>query len=301
MQLLQLKYFLTIAELNNISRAAEELYVSQPSLSRSISRLEEDLGFELFIRTKNTVKLSPAGKAYYEYVKKALELLECGILEARKLSHTADSTITVETSLAANLLLVREYNDSLNLEQVKLTVTDNAAIRNDLLSSKTQFGICIGHLSSELLTHIPLMESPFYLAVNRRGAFAGIESVTLRETLSENLFCSSMGNTVTMLNKIYSAAGLTPHIIPLDGKDILFDAVEKGLGCVLALPLCGIRKRYYKNPEDDPIKFIPVTDIKTSHTIHLIMRKDAELTDRQHAFIDFIKNEYAAMTDGLKA
>ena len=58
------EYFTTIAKELNISRAAEKLFISQPSLSKFLIQLEEQLGTPLFIRGKNTMTLTPAGILY---------------------------------------------------------------------------------------------------------------------------------------------------------------------------------------------------------------------------------------------
>ena len=58
----QMEYFLSVAEKLNFTEAAKSLYISQPSLSKQISLLEEELGFALFIRNKRSVRLTPAGE-----------------------------------------------------------------------------------------------------------------------------------------------------------------------------------------------------------------------------------------------
>ncbi|SFC88903.1 regulatory helix-turn-helix protein, lysR family [Bacillus sp. OV322] len=64
MELLQLKYFQTVARLEHMTHAAEELKIAQPSLSKTISRLEEDLGVPLFDRIGRQIKLNQYGKTF---------------------------------------------------------------------------------------------------------------------------------------------------------------------------------------------------------------------------------------------
>ena len=62
-------YVIAVAECRSISQAAEMLYISQPSLSRYLSNLENELGVNLFVRTLNGTELTEAGKIYLEYAK----------------------------------------------------------------------------------------------------------------------------------------------------------------------------------------------------------------------------------------
>lgn len=62
-------YVIAVAECRSISQAAEVLYISQPSLSRYLSNLENELGFSLFVRTINGTELTEAGKIYLKYAK----------------------------------------------------------------------------------------------------------------------------------------------------------------------------------------------------------------------------------------
>lgn len=81
MTITQIEYFMTVAEYKNISKAADKLFITQPALSRQIAAMEEELGFQLFIRSR-PMKLTPAGEVlyiglmgmtdrYYESVRKA--------------------------------------------------------------------------------------------------------------------------------------------------------------------------------------------------------------------------------------
>lgn len=72
MNSLVLKYILTIAEEKNMTRAAERLYISQPSLSQSVKNLEKELGVDLFERSQRGGVLTPAGEHYVEWAKQIL-------------------------------------------------------------------------------------------------------------------------------------------------------------------------------------------------------------------------------------
>ena len=83
MDLLQLLYFRTVASLEHMTRAAEVLHVSQPSLSRTISNLEKELGTPLFYRTGRKITLNRYGRAFLKHVNLALDELQLGKDELR--------------------------------------------------------------------------------------------------------------------------------------------------------------------------------------------------------------------------
>lgn len=84
MELLQLRYFQTVATLGNMSKAAEELFVSQPNLSISISRLENELGFSLFDRRKGRIVLNRNGEQFLRCVNRALSILDSGVSDIQR-------------------------------------------------------------------------------------------------------------------------------------------------------------------------------------------------------------------------
>ncbi len=84
MELLQLKYFKSVAEIGKISEAAEVLFVSAPALSTSISRLEKELGVRLFDRTNNKIILNEQGGIFLRHVNQVFDSLEDAKTELRQ-------------------------------------------------------------------------------------------------------------------------------------------------------------------------------------------------------------------------
>ena len=87
MEISQLKYFAAVARLGNISKAAQELYVTQPNLSKSIARLEEELGVPLFEHRKGKITLNDYGRCFLASVNLSLGELENGTSTACKIQH----------------------------------------------------------------------------------------------------------------------------------------------------------------------------------------------------------------------
>jgi DNA-binding transcriptional LysR family regulator len=83
MDLLQLSYFRVVARVEHMTKAAEELFIAQPSLSKTIRRLEKEIGVPLFDRQGRSIRLNQFGKAFLEHIERIFRELEEGQREVR--------------------------------------------------------------------------------------------------------------------------------------------------------------------------------------------------------------------------
>ena len=86
MTLNQLKYIIAISKENSLNDAAKKLFISQPSLSAAVHSLEEELGFDIFIRSKSGISLTTKGIEFLGYARSVVEQYD--ILDARYFSKT---------------------------------------------------------------------------------------------------------------------------------------------------------------------------------------------------------------------
>src|SRR6516225_11782259 len=83
MELRHLRYFVAVAEEENVSKAALKLHVSQPGISRQIRNLEDEIGFQLFERSAKSVKLTPAGSVFLREARAVLQRANEAVEKAR--------------------------------------------------------------------------------------------------------------------------------------------------------------------------------------------------------------------------
>lgn len=101
------RIFYTVANYSNITKASEELNISQPAISKSIKNLEEQLGGQLFVRTKRGVILTEEGKEFYNYIKRAIEYITSAENKFTDLKNleTGCIKIGISTTLTKEFLL----------------------------------------------------------------------------------------------------------------------------------------------------------------------------------------------------
>ena len=99
MELRHLRYFVAVAELQNITRAAAKLHVSQPPLSRQIRDLEDELGVALFERGAKALRLTEAGRAFLSEARAALQRVDDAVQMAKSLAPDSAAKFTSATRL----------------------------------------------------------------------------------------------------------------------------------------------------------------------------------------------------------
>jgi DNA-binding transcriptional LysR family regulator len=124
MELRYLRYFVTVAERQNFTRAAEELHVAQPAVSQQIKALEDELGVALLLRTKRSVKLTAAGHAFLSEAKEILAHAELAKQVARRAARGEIGSLSIGSfsSAVAGFLseLIQEYRQKFPAVRVHL-------------------------------------------------------------------------------------------------------------------------------------------------------------------------------------
>lgn len=134
------RVFYTVATIGNITKAAQELMISQPAVSKAIKNLEEQLGGVLFTRTKRGVVLTEEGKEFYKYIKRAVEQISNAENKFSDLINLEIGTIRigVSTTLTKHFLLSYLEKFHKDYPKIKIQILTNVASE---LFSKLQMGL----------------------------------------------------------------------------------------------------------------------------------------------------------------
>ena len=291
MELQQLKYFKTVAQIGKISEAAETLFISAPALSTSIARLEKELGVQLFDRTNNRIILNQQGEIFLRYVNQVFTTLEYAKSELRQsliLQGQHISFACVSTSQWTDMITAfsQEHPQfTLSCTSVKSTELTNSGLpvhHNFLLASENTLP---DFLAAELDSIVLFKDSPV-IAIHQDHPLANRKEVSLSELTDYNLL-------FPMQN--YS---LYEHLISLFHADNLPIPSGNAYSHIASLQLAangfGIAFVYSQATHNltHGLKYISIKTTCRPHIFRLYWRKNHTFTKDEEIFKTFLETFY---------
>ena len=238
----QLRAFATVAELGNFTRAAEQLHLAQPSLSRQIAALEHDLGAELFTRARAGSTLTPAGESLLPLARRMLadaasvrrELDALAGLRRGRVRLGATPTLCV--SLVAEVL--SEFHDAHPAIELQITERGSRGLLEALGGGELDLALITtsGAASTEKFTVTPLLvEELVVVSSSDAPPLTERESLRLAEVagLPQVVFSSTYDLRATT-DAAFQAAGLSPRTVVEGAEmDAVLRFVELGIGVAI--------------------------------------------------------------------
>lgn len=239
----QYKIFYEVARTGNISKAAKELYISQPAISKAISKLEESLNTLLFLRSSRGVQLTEEGEILFEHVRTAFEALTRGEEELKRVQefHIGHLRIGVSNTLCKYMLLPYLKGFVEQYPHVRITIESQSSTQtlSMLDQSRIDLGLVAEPKSKKGLTFTPLLDikdafvtTPQYL-----------KNLRLREGEDVDVF---QEGTIMMLDsknmsrhyidQYLSEQDIEPkQILEVTTMDLIieFAKIGLGIGCVI--------------------------------------------------------------------
>ncbi len=244
MELRHLRYFIAVAEEENVSRAALKLHVSQPALSRQVRDLEDELGFQLLERSAKSVRLTAAGRVFFEEAKAVVQRAQDAVQTARAVATGKRGEINVgyAPSLTVQILppILRAFQTAMPGVRVAL---------HDFSTEEMLAGLRAGKLSVALLVRPPramlrglqfaeLARYNMCVALAPKHPLARQRHLTLAQVAGEPLVGYSRKGYPEyheMLAAIFAGTKHKPRITEEhDDVTSLITAVEIGPGIALA-------------------------------------------------------------------
>ena len=218
MDLRSLLYFVTVAEEQNITRAAERLNMSQPPLSSQIKSLEEELGVQLFIRGKRRLSITEAGSLLYRRAKQLLELADQTQQELRSMEGLSGSLrISLVEGRAPYLLSrwISGFRSEYPRVAFSLWNGGGDEVLERLSRGLADLALVAAPYNTELLDGFAVGREPWAAMLSKKHPFASEpgEFLPLAKLIGEPLFIPSRQSRAEAIRTWFAETGAEPNIV----------------------------------------------------------------------------------------
>lgn len=241
MELRHLRYFITVAEELNFSKAALKLYTAQPSLSQQIKDLEEDVGVRLLNRTKRKVELTDEGAVFLEQARLTLAQADKAVAMARQVSQAKQQMLRIGFVPVAEMKIfpyvlpnLRLQNSDLKIELLSLNNNEQmkALKKGDIDIAFTRHNFTSEEIESTFVLHEPLM-----FILPKDHPLAKYDRIPVKALNGIDFIIPSSEQSYTLHHTILNFAkehGIEFNIVQT-ADNILFNinSIGMGLGCTI--------------------------------------------------------------------
>lgn len=291
MDLLKLKYFHTVALLGNMTRAAEALHISQPSLSIMIRKLEEEIGVPLFDRVGRGIVLNSYGAVLLEHTTRMINELDKANYEIDVMKKGQERAINicgnVESLTAAMLDHFFKKTSDYRVRQRLCTVPTAEAL---LLKKDYQFAITMPALHHEQIkTSIICSRGVLACYMSSDHTLANRTSVQMDQIKRERFVSVFREESATINTRSFfeTTFGFIPHIIYEGSKPTVHSLLRQNKGIFVSL-------RFEAALLEDPrIVMVPIEDEQFQTTVGLSWLKSNNKNAQCQYFIQFAKKYFA--------
>ena len=290
------RIFNAVAEAGYLSKAAKDLFISQPAISKAVSKLEQSLSVKLFTRNSRGVKLTEEGALLYEYTCSAFESLRRGEESIKKI-HTLGMghiKIGVSTTLCKHLLLPYLQGFMNAYPHIRLSIECHSTKETLALLEEGKLDIGLVGKQFRNFEFFPLksiqdtfVASPTYLA-NLKELEPGLAKDSVSLLQQANLMLLDDKNLSRLhLEDYFSKHNLHPgQTLEVNNMDLLieFSKIGLGVGCV-------IREFVEKELAEGSLIELTLPHSITKRTAGFVYNKITAQNDSVKRFIDFYKGE----------
>lgn len=265
MEMHQVRYFLAVSRTLNFTRAAEECHVAQPSLTRAIKQLEDELGGELFRRERNLTHLTEFGQRMLPFLKQCFDSANSAKQVATSLKSGAIQPLTIALSMTVGVVLILGFLSELTRAFKGLELRFMRGTANEIgeYLKKGEAEIALaGPLGEDWgrLDAWPLFSERLLLAVNTEHPLARHSEVTPAALAQERMIRRNFCESVTAFDEALKAQNITPGA----GHST---CSEEDFVALLEANL-GIGMLYENTPKPPHVTVVPVAGLDITRTVY---------------------------------
>ncbi|MBD5551117.1 MAG: LysR family transcriptional regulator [Lachnospiraceae bacterium] len=293
-----LQYFLYIAQGGiTFENASEEFHISQSSISKMIRSLEDELGCQLFDRTRRSVSLTEAGKCFYNNLMEIRPAYQKMMSQMRSFSSLNTSNICFQSSAFSLDItrLINRFNEKNpnSFMTLKASSYDSDALLSLLYSDEADFGI----MHKSIFEHNDLCNTP--LKDDQLIAIFSVKSKTPKKSLDGStvpILWAELRNEKLLIEKSHTIAYLMPELNRFFGTSYAAEEIENWPSVLRRVSHNeGITLAYYSNIDiidTTQFHFCPISDIPDTPLVLTIPKSRSEAVFQNYnCFADFLLSE----------
>ena len=296
MNLKQLEAFVQVSESGSFSKAAKELFLTQPTISAHISSLEKELNVRLFIRNTKEVSLSDDGKDLYRYAKQITDLEKA--IEERFYMDSDDGkhfiTIAASTIPAQYLLpkILMCYRERYPKEQIKIMETDSSEVVTQVVDHMVDVGFTGTVLEKKHCKYIPFYkdelavitpDTPEYRILKEQNR-DGIDWIKRKPLILRE----EGSGTRKEAEKQLKSAGIFMEdldiVASIANQETIKKSVKQGMGITVLSRLAA--------EDEDGLLIFPIPGADEGRDINLVYNNNYQMTRSADRFIRIVKEVY---------
>ena len=299
MNLKQLEAFVQVAEGKSFSKAAKELFLTQPTISAHIASLERELNARLFVRNTKEVSLSEDGKDLYRYAKQIIDLQKQ--IEERFETEEEGSrhciTIAASTIPAQYLLprVLKRFNEKYPDEQIKIMESDSSKVVSQIVDHIVDVGFTGTVLEKKHCRYLPFYKDKLGVITPNTVGYRGLKDespVGIDWILEEHLIMREEGSgTRKEAEEQLKAAGIPAEkldvIASIGNQETIKKSVRQGMGITILSELAAVDEE-----ADGELLTFPIPGADAGRDINLVYNKNYQLSRSAERFIKVVKEVY---------
>ena len=281
------KVFYVVAKNKHMTRASEELHISQPAISQSIKKLEDQLGGTLFLRSNKGMELTEEGKMFYEYVKGALELIGNAENEFTSFKDLSKGEIKVGCSTTLTKLILMDALENFHKDYPNININIVNGLTSNLIND-----LKLGKLDFVIFNESNVKENNLYLEKIKelkQGFVYNPDYYTDNvKTFSDlNKLPLILQNGESNSRKLLDYIALQEHVklIPrmeVVSQELISEFVNIGLG--VGFVIIDLANRNFKN-----LKELEINKAVPNINVYLALNKSVLLTFASKKFLEYFQ------------
>jgi DNA-binding transcriptional LysR family regulator len=289
MDLTQLRYFQAVARTGNVSRAADELFVTQPNLSKSIARLEEELGVPLFDHRKGKIVINEYGRVFLSSVENSFAELDSGAKAIQRMYESGQGVLSLACSIDEFLPDLLSSFSLLHPEiRLRQFGYDIKTIVDRLLDRSLDLAISSHSINEEKIIFKLLGEKEYVILTHRDHTLAGREEVAVRDLAKEKFICDSSRLNLKKLRQICGQQGFEPAVgFEVQSSELIYQLLEGNAG-IAFMTIAQFAKIKTMHPGSD-IRLVRIKDAIPPAIIGIAYHRGYVFSKSAELFVEFMK------------